>query len=142
AVFAETGFPEGAFQALAVGSDAAGRIVEDTRAKAATLTGSEGAGRSLGGAAGRQIKPSVLELGGSDPFIVLADADLERAVALGVQSRMQNTGQSCIAAKRFIVEDAVYDAFAERYAGVAAALVAGDPMRDDVDLGPLARADL
>ena len=140
-VFAGTGFPEHAFQTLQIGSDAVEAVIADGRVRAATLTGSEGAGRAVGAAAGRAIKPSVLELGGSDPFIVLADADLDRAVEIGVKARMQNTGQSCIAAKRFIVEAPVFDAFAERYTERVAALRVGDPL-GDVDAGPLARADL
>src|SRR6202163_2097040 len=110
-VFAQCGFPEGTFATLLVGSTEMEPIVLDERIAAVTLTGSEGAGSSVGAAAGKAIKKMVMELGGSDYFIVLADADVEKAAEVGVKARFQNTGQSCIAAKRFIVDDAVYDRF-------------------------------
>lgn len=138
----EAGFDDDEFLTLQVGSSRVGDIIEDPRIRAATLTGSVGAGRSVGGQAGKQIKPSVLELGGSDPFVVLADADLERAVEIGVKARMQNNAQSCIAAKRFIVEEAIWDEFTDWFVRRVEALKIGDPMDEDVEIGPLARDDL
>src|SRR5579863_10261045 len=114
-LFHRAGLPRGAFQTLLVGSDRVEGVIADDRVRAVTLTGSEGAGRSVAAAAGRALKKSVLELGGSDPFVVLPSADLERAVAVGVEARVQNNGQSCIAAKRFVVHDAVYDRFLEAF---------------------------
>ena len=102
-------------------------VIEDDRVRAVTLTGSEGAGRSVAAAAGRALKKSVLELGGSDPFVVLPSADLERAVAVGVQARVQNNGQSCIAAKRFIVHGEVYDAFEEAFVAAMEGLASATP---------------
>ncbi len=139
-VFRRAGFPAGAFQTLLVPSSGVAALIGDDRVRAVTLTGSEGAGRSVAEAAGRAIKKSVLELGGSDPFIVLPSADLDRAVAVGVQARVQNNGQSCIAAKRFIVHGAVYDAFEEAFTAQMADLVVGDPMEPGTDVGPLATA--
>lgn len=141
-IFQEAGFMEGAFQTLVVSSDRVAGVIADDRVKGATVTGSEGAGRAVGGAAGKAIKPSVLELGGSDPFLVLADAELDEALDTGVTARMQNNAQSCIAAKRFIVEAPVYDAFVEGFTQRMQQLSVGDPMADDTDVGPLARADL
>ena len=141
-VLREAGFDQDEFQALIVPSDEVAGIIADVRVRAATLTGSEGAGRAVGGAAGKAIKPSVLELGGSDPFIVLADADLEQAVEAGVKGRMQNNAQSCIAAKRFIVEEDVREAFTERFVEEMEALQIGDPMDAATDVGPMARGDL
>ena len=138
----EAGFEEGDFQTLLISSERVGEIIDDQRIRATTLTGSVGAGRSGGSASGKQIKPSVLELGGSDPFIVLEDADLERAAEIGVKARMQNNAQSCIAAKRFIVEDGVWKEFTELFAKRIGDLKIGDPMDDDTDIGPLARKDL
>jgi succinate-semialdehyde dehydrogenase/glutarate-semialdehyde dehydrogenase len=140
-VLREAGFGD-AFHALVIPAAAVARLLEDPRLKAATLTGSEGAGRAVGGQAGVMLKKTVLELGGADPFIVLADADLDRAVAVGVQARMQNNGQSCIAAKRFIVEQPVAEAYITRYVQQVEALRVGDPMDPATDVGPLARADL
>jgi succinate-semialdehyde dehydrogenase/glutarate-semialdehyde dehydrogenase len=137
-VFRRAGFPPGAFQALLVPSDRVGGLIEDERVRAVTLTGSEGAGRSVGAAAGRALKKSVLELGGSDPFVVLASADVERAAAVGVEARVQNNGQSCIAAKRFIVHDAVFDVFCDRFVRGMERLVVGDPMEPATNVGPLA----
>jgi succinate-semialdehyde dehydrogenase/glutarate-semialdehyde dehydrogenase len=139
-VFRRSGFPPGAFQTLLVGSERVGPLIEDDRVRAVTLTGSESAGRSVAAAAGRAIKKSVLELGGSDPFIVLPSADLERAVTVGVQARVQNNGQSCIAAKRFIVQADVYDAFEERFVSGFESLTVGDPMEPTTDVGPMATA--
>src|SRR3954451_20438349 len=129
-LFRRAGFPEGVFQTLLIGSDAGGRVRRDKRVKAATLTGSEPAGRSIAEIAGSEIKTTVLELGGSDPFIVMPSADLDEAARVGVVARCQNNGQSCIAAKRFIVHDAVYDAFVYRFVTRMQALVVGDPMDD------------
>ncbi len=137
-IFRRAGFPEGAFQTLLVGADKVAQIIADERVKAATLTGSEPAGASLAAAAGTQIKKTVLELGGSDPFIVLESADLETAVATAVTARMINNGQSCIAAKRFIVQESIADAFTQKLVEKYAALKLGDPLLPDVQIGPLA----
>jgi succinate-semialdehyde dehydrogenase/glutarate-semialdehyde dehydrogenase len=139
-VFRRAGYRPGCFQTLLVPSQAVAGLIEDERVRAVTLTGSEGAGRAVGEVAGRAIKKSVLELGGSDPFIVLPSADLDRAVAVGVQARVQNNGQSCIAAKRFIVHSAVYDAFEAAFTRTMQGLVVGDPMEPGTDVGPLATA--
>jgi succinate-semialdehyde dehydrogenase/glutarate-semialdehyde dehydrogenase len=139
-VFRRAGFPPGVFQTLLVPSGAVAALIEDDRVRAVTLTGSEGAGRSVAEVAGRALKKSVLELGGSDPFVVLPSADLDRAVAVGVQARVQNNGQSCIAAKRFIVHQAVYDAFEERFTKAMEGLVVGDPLQPGTEVGPLATA--
>jgi succinate-semialdehyde dehydrogenase / glutarate-semialdehyde dehydrogenase len=141
-IFEQCGFPQGTFATLLVNSNAMEPIVLDERIAAVTLTGSEGAGSAVGAAAGKAIKKTVMELGGSDYFIVLADADLEKAAEIGVRARFQNTGQSCIAAKRFIVEDTVYDRFVELFVAKTRALTVGDPMERDTKTGPLARADL
>ncbi|WP_433232280.1 NADP-dependent succinic semialdehyde dehydrogenase [Micromonospora sp. CA-248260] len=137
-VFRRAGFPEGAFTTLLVGSDAVDRILADPRVRAATLTGSEGAGRSIAQIAGRELKKTVLELGGSDPFVVMPSADLDRAAEVATTARCQNNGQSCIAAKRFIVHTDVFDAFAGKFAANMAALRVGDPMDAATDVGPLA----
>jgi len=137
-IFREAGFPEGAFQTLLIGADQVEAIINDNRVKAATLTGSELAGASLGASAGKQIKKTVLELGGSDPFIVLESADLDAAVSTAVTARMLNNGQSCIAAKRFIVMDAVADEFERRFVEKFQTLKIGDPMDEHTDVGPLA----
>jgi succinate-semialdehyde dehydrogenase/glutarate-semialdehyde dehydrogenase len=139
-LFRRAGFPDGAFQTLLVESSRVADIVADRRVRAVTLTGSEAAGRSVAQAAATALKKSVLELGGSDPFVVLPSADLERAVAVGVQARVQNNGQSCIAAKRFIVHDAIYDAFEEKFVHTMAGLAMGDPFERATELGPLATA--
>ncbi len=137
-IITKAGFPEGAFQTLLIGADRVEALINDPRVKAATLTGSEAAGVALGSAAGKQLKKTVLELGGSDPFIVLASADLEAAVSTAVAARMLNNGQSCIAAKRFIVEDAIADEFERRFLEKFQTLKIGDPMDENTDVGPLA----
>jgi succinate-semialdehyde dehydrogenase/glutarate-semialdehyde dehydrogenase len=137
-VIARGGFPEGCFQTLLVSSSAVERILRDPRVAAATLTGSEPAGQSVAAIAGDEIKPTVLELGGSDPFIVMPSANLDEAVKTAVTARVQNNGQSCIAAKRFIVHTDIYDAFVDKYVERMAALKVGDPTDPDTDVGPLA----
>ncbi|MDT0530938.1 NADP-dependent succinic semialdehyde dehydrogenase [Micromonospora sp. DSM 115977] len=137
-LFRRAGFPEGAFTTLLVGSAEVDRVLSDPRVRAATLTGSEGAGRSIAQIAGRELKKTVLELGGSDPFVVMPSADLDRAAEVATTARCQNNGQSCIAAKRFIVHADVFDAFAEKFAANMSALRIGDPMDPDTDVGPLA----
>ena len=134
------GFPEGVFQTLLVGGDRVQAILEDDRVAAATLTGSEGAGRSVAAIAGNAIKKTVLELGGADPFVVMPSADLERAIEIGVWARIQNNGQSCIAAKRFIIHEAIADEYFERYAEAMSKLVVGDPLDEATQVGPLATA--
>ncbi|MGH2608079.1 MAG: NAD-dependent succinate-semialdehyde dehydrogenase [Tepidiformaceae bacterium] len=142
AVFKEAGFPEGAFRSLLVPSGRVAGIIEDERIRAVTITGSDIAGAKVAETSGRALKKTVLELGGSDPYIVLADADLEAAVATAVNARYQNTGQSCIAAKRFIVVDAVADEFTARFVEAVERLRIGDPADPGTDIGPLARDDL
>ncbi len=137
-VIRRAGFPEGAFTTLLVGSEAVEQILADPRVRAATLTGSEPAGRSIAQIAGRELKKTVLELGGSDPFVVMPSADVELAAEVATTARCQNNGQSCIAAKRFIVHADVYEAFAEAFAHRMSALRVGDPMDADTDVGPLA----
>ena len=137
-IFRAAGFPEGAFQTLLIGSDRVEKLIEDPRIAAVTLTGSEGAGVSVGRTAGAQIKKCVLELGGSDPFIVMPSADLEAAASTAVKARTINNGQSCIAAKRFIVHRDVADAFEKRFVEKMGALKMGDPLDPSVEIGPLA----
>jgi succinate-semialdehyde dehydrogenase/glutarate-semialdehyde dehydrogenase len=137
-IFHRAGFPEGAFQTLLIGSDLVQSVLEDSRIAAATLTGSEPAGRSVASISGDQIKKTVLELGGSDPFIVMPSADLEAAVTTAVKARTINNGQSCIAAKRFIVHTQIYEEFEKRFVEVMKGLRVGDPMDDATDIGPLA----
>jgi succinate-semialdehyde dehydrogenase/glutarate-semialdehyde dehydrogenase len=141
-VFREAGVPEGVFQTLLVGSGAVDRIIGDHRVAAVTLTGSDTAGALVAASAGKALKKAVLELGGSDPFIVLADADLNAAAIVACRARNQNNGQSCIAAKRFIVEEPVADEFERRFAAAVAALKVGNPMDRGSQVGPLARGDL
>lgn len=141
-IFREAGAPDGLFSTILVPGAEVEQIIADPRIAAVTLTGSTPAGMQVAAAAGRAIKKSVLELGGSDAFIVLADADLDAAAEMAVRSRFQNAGQSCIAAKRFIVEDAVADAFAQKFAEQASKLRMGDPLDGQTQLGPMARADL
>ncbi len=145
-LFQRAGFPHGCFQTLLIGSDAVEAVLRDSRVAAATLTGSEPAGRAVASTAGDEVKKTVLELGGSDPFIVMPSADIKRAARTAITARVQNNGQSCIAAKRFIVHADVYEEFADRFTAGMAALTVGDPMVESTDVGPLAtekgRADL
>jgi len=142
AVFREAGFPEGVFRTLMIPSSQVAGVIEDARVHAITLTGSEPAGRQVAATAGAALKKTVLELGGSDPFIVLADADLDLAVENAVASRFLNTGQSCIAAKRFIVVPEIADGFVDRFRRAAEALPVGDPLDEQNRMGPMARLDL
>jgi succinate-semialdehyde dehydrogenase/glutarate-semialdehyde dehydrogenase len=140
-VLLRAGFPKGVFQTLLITSDKVAKVLADPRVKAATLTGSEGAGVQVGVAAAKDIKKVVLELGGSDPFIVMKSANLEQAVAIGVKARVLNNGQSCIAAKRFIVEESIADEFERLFVSKMEALKVGDPFDEHTDVGPLATAD-
>jgi succinate-semialdehyde dehydrogenase/glutarate-semialdehyde dehydrogenase len=135
------GFPEGVFQTLLIGADKVDGILADPRVVAATLTGSEGAGIQVGVAAAKRIKKVVLELGGSDPFIVMPSANLDEAVTTAVKARVQNNGQSCIAAKRFIIAEPIADEFERKFVKKMEALKVGDPMDATTELGPLATAD-
>ena len=137
-IFKRAGFPAGAFQTLLIGSDTVNRILEDHRVAAATLTGSEPAGRSVAGSSGKQIKKTVLELGGSDPFIVMPSANFEEAVTTAVKARTINNGQSCIAAKRFIVHRQIYDEFEKRFVEAMKKLRVDDALDEQTDIGPLA----
>ena len=141
-VFRDAGFPAGTFRTLLLSGGTVDALIGDARVRAVSLTGSDATGEKVAAAAGRALKKVVLELGGSDPFIVLADADLDAAVETAVQARFQNTGQSCIAAKRFIVEAAVADEFERQFAAGIRKLKIGDPMDRTVEVGPLARGDL
>jgi succinate-semialdehyde dehydrogenase/glutarate-semialdehyde dehydrogenase len=141
-IFREVWLPEGVFQTLLVGGDKVAGLIADPRIAAVTLTGSDSTGSQVAEASGRVLKKTVLELGGSDPFIVLEDADLEAAAAAGCRARNQNNGQSCIAAKRFIVVDSIADEFEQRFTAAVAALKVGDPSQRDTQVGPLARGDL
>ncbi|MYT81963.1 succinate-semialdehyde dehydrogenase / glutarate-semialdehyde dehydrogenase [Streptomyces sp. MnatMP-M77] len=136
-LFHRAGFPAGCFRTLLIGSGAVEAVLRDPRVAAATLTGSEPAGRAVAATAGDEIKKTVLELGGSDPYLVLPSADVAKAAATAVTARVQNNGQSCIAAKRFIVHADVYDAFAERFTAGMRALTVGDPLEEGTDIGPL-----
>src|SRR5205814_1248081 len=137
-LFSRAGFPDGVFQTLLIGSDLVERVLRDRRVAAATLTGSTPAGQAVARVAGEEIKKTVLELGGSDAFVVMPSADLDRAAEVAVTSRCQNNGQSCISAKRFIVHEAVADEFERRFVDRMAALRLGDPMDEATDIGPLA----
>ena len=141
-ILADAGLPIGAFQNLPIGSSRIEGIIQDPRIRAVTLTGSEAAGRKVAAQAGDAIKKTVLELGGSDPFIVLADADLDAAARTAATARTINSGQSCIAAKRFIVEESVADDFLERLRMQLEQLSLGDPTQEATQIGPQARADL
>lgn len=137
-IFQEAGFPNGAFQSLLIGSALVEQVLNDARVVAATLTGSEPAGRSVASSAGKHIKKTVLELGGSDPFIVMPSANLDEAIPTAVKARTMNSGQSCIAAKRFIVAAKIYPEFEKRFVEQMQALKVGDPMKEATDIGPLA----
>jgi len=137
-IFTRAGFPQGAFQTLLIGSAAVEDILKDRRVAAATLTGSEPAGRSVASISGKEIKKTVLELGGSDPFIVMPSANFDVAVTTAVKARTINNGQSCIAAKRFIVAEEIYNAFEERFVSEMKSLRIGDPMDESTEIGPLA----
>lgn len=141
-IFKNAGFPAGVFQSLLVGSEKVNKIIDDKRVRAVTLTGSDIAGRKVAERAGKNLKKLVLELGGSDPFIVLADADIKAAVQTAVKARMINCGQSCIAAKRFILEDPIYDEFVHEFNIALSNLTGGNPLMENVDYGPMAREDL
>jgi succinate-semialdehyde dehydrogenase / glutarate-semialdehyde dehydrogenase len=141
-MFAEAGFPEGVFQTLLVGPGAVEGIISDRRVRGVTLTGSDLAGSKVAALAGRELKTAVMELGGSDPFVVLDDADVDLAVAEGTRARNINAGQACISAKRFIVAEAVADEFEAKLAESVGALVVGDPTDPETQVGPLARTDL
>src|SRR5262245_41900772 len=141
-VFRRAGFPKGVFQTLLIGSDQAQTVLDDPRVVAATLTGSEEAGRKVASAAGKQIKKIVLELGGSDPFIVLASADIDEAVTTAVKARIINNGQSCIAAKRFIIAAEIADEFERCFIKAMESLIVGDPLEESTDIGPLATGEI
>jgi succinate-semialdehyde dehydrogenase/glutarate-semialdehyde dehydrogenase len=141
-IFLRAGFDQGLFQTLLIGSETVTSVLEDARVAAATLTGSEPAGRSVAGLAGKQIKKTVLELGGSDPFIVMPSANLEQAITTAVKARTINNGQSCIAAKRFIVHEQLYDRFEMEFVAAMKQLRIGDPLDEKTDIGPLATAQI
>jgi succinate-semialdehyde dehydrogenase len=142
AAFEESGFPKGLFTNLNVGSDVVADVIRDPRVSAATVTGSTGAGSAVASAAGKVLKKSLLELGGADAFIVLADADIDRAVEAGIEARYQNAGQVCLAAKRFILERPIAEEYTQKFVRAAAEVRAGDPFDDATTIGPIARSDL
>ena len=142
AIFHEAGFPEGLFRALILANEAAAAVIADPRVRAVTLTGSDRAGSQVAEQAGRHLKKTVLELGGSDPFIVLGDADVEQAARSAAEARLLNSGQSCIAAKRFIVVEPVADRFLDAFVAAMRAQRMGDPLAPDTQIGPQARYDL
>lgn len=137
-LFTRGGFPDGSFTTILAGSAPVAGLIDDRRIKAVTLTGSEPAGRAVAGRAGSNIKPAVMELGGSDAFIVMPSADIEQASSVAVTARVNNNGQSCIAGKRFIVHADIYDEFVEKFTEKMAALVVGDPLEESTQIGPLA----
>lgn len=142
ALFLESGFPVGIYQNFPISSDKVADVIAHPQIKAVSLTGSEAAGSSVAAQAGKYLKKSLLELGGSNAFIVCEDADLEKTVALAVNARMQNAGQSCIAAKRFLIQNSVFETFVEKYKIAVSALICGEPMQPETQIGPLARVDL
>lgn len=137
-VLGEAGFDQGEFQTLLIGAEQVSALLDDDRVMAATLTGSEPAGASVASNAAKRIKKSVLELGGSDPFVVMPSADLDAAITTAVKARIVNNGQSCIAAKRFIVHEQIADAFEARFVAAMESLIVGDPLDESTDVGPLA----
>lgn len=141
-VFIDSGFPEGVLSCLLMKAERSEFVIENPIIKGVTLTGSESAGKAVGALAGKHLKKVVLELGGSDPFIVFEDAHLETCCAVGNKSRMLNAGQVCIAAKRFIVHESLFESFVQKQLDIIKLLVAGDPMHPATQLGPLARPDL
>jgi succinate-semialdehyde dehydrogenase/glutarate-semialdehyde dehydrogenase len=141
-IFLKAGFPEDLFRSLVIDIPQTTALIHDPGVAAVTITASVNAGRAVAAEAGRALKKCVLELGGSDPFIVLEDADIDKAVEAGIFSRFQNSGQSCIAAKRFIVVDAVYDEFEQKFVAAVRRLKMGDPLADGIFIGPQARSDL
>jgi succinate-semialdehyde dehydrogenase/glutarate-semialdehyde dehydrogenase len=141
-IFRRAGFAEGVFQTLLIGSGDVERVIDDPRVVAVTLTGSDGAGSAVAARAGAMIKKTVLELGGSDPFVVMPSADLDEAVATAVRARTVNNGQSCIAAKRFVVAEAIADEFEPRFVRAMSELTVGDPLDTSTDVGPLATAEM
>ena len=140
-LYVRAGFMAGAFQTLLIGSSRVKKLIEDPRVRAITLTGSEGAGIQVALAAGKELKKSVLELGGADPFIVMPSADVEKAAQVAVTARLINNGQSCIAAKRFIAHEAIYDRFAKAFVERMSKVKVGDPLDPETELGPLANLD-
>ncbi|WP_261665372.1 NAD-dependent succinate-semialdehyde dehydrogenase [Deinococcus sp. Marseille-Q6407] len=141
-IFRDAGLPQGAFQTLLIGSRDVEAVLRDDRVKAVSLTGSEGAGRAVSSTAGDTLKPALMELGGSDPFIVMPSADLDEAVRSAVSARTINNGQSCIAAKRFLVHQDIYGAFRDRFVAAMRELKMGDPINEQTDIGPLATAQI
>jgi succinate-semialdehyde dehydrogenase/glutarate-semialdehyde dehydrogenase len=141
-IFMKAGFPDNTFKTLLISSSRVEEIINHPKVKAATLTGSEYAGKKVAEACGRNLKKTVMELGGSDPFIVLDDADIEAAVKIAVTARLINNGQSCIAAKRFIVVEKIYDEFEKKFVDAMNKVKVGDPMEKETELGPIAREDL
>ncbi|MCC6600523.1 MAG: aldehyde dehydrogenase family protein, partial [Crocinitomicaceae bacterium] len=140
-LFSEAGTPKGLFKALLISSSEVGDVLAHPLVRGVSLTGSEQAGRQVAAAAGRNIKPCVLELGGNNSFIVLADADIDKAVEHAIVGRFQNNGQSCIAAKRFLIEATVYNSFIEKFLSKVKSLKTGDPLNEETYIGPLARTD-
>lgn len=141
-IFLESGFPEGCFKTLLIGSNLVKDVIDHPNVKAVTLTGSEPAGQNVAATCGKQLKKTVMELGGSDPFIVLKDADIDEAVNVGVTARLLNNGQSCIAAKRFILVNDIADEFEAKFVQKMKVIKIGDPMESETELGPIAREDL
>ncbi|MBI3125867.1 MAG: NAD-dependent succinate-semialdehyde dehydrogenase [Ignavibacteriales bacterium] len=141
-IFSQAGFPQNVFRTLLIGSSEVEEVINHPKIKAATLTGSEPAGKKVAESCGKVLKKTVLELGGSDPFIVLEDADIDTAVKIAITARLINNGQSCIAAKRFIVVEKVYDEFEKKFVQLMEKIKIGDPMNPETELGPIAREDL
>ena len=140
-IFARAGFPKGSLVTVLIGGSRVERLLRDKRIVAATLTGSEPAGASIAAICGSEIKPTVLELGGADAFIIMPSADIDKAIEIGCKARLQNNGQSCIAAKRFFVHSSIYDEVKAKFVARFKALKVGDPVLDDTDIGPLVNED-